>query len=111
MEAVIFILKHATFLRTSNLSVTRALDHADLDYQQAKFDLKILQYLKAISQEHSVVLFADFIMATDISLSIPASVKRVFHHVCTEFAHPDGHPEVLVPAQSSSQTHVPRQRN
>jgi len=78
--AVILILKHATFLRLSNLTSKSALSHADLDYQEANIDLKI-QLLMASSQEHSVVLFAHFIMATDIECR---------------------HPDILVPSQSSS---------
>ena len=68
MEAVILILKHATFLHTSNLSRESALTLADLNYREAKIDLKIQQHLEEISQEQSVVLFAGFIMATDIGL-------------------------------------------
>jgi hypothetical protein len=77
LEAVILILKHATFLRLSNLSHESALTHADLDYQEANIDLKIQRHLMACSQEHSVTLFSGFIMATDIGLFIVASVKRI----------------------------------
>jgi hypothetical protein len=80
VEAVILILKHATFLRLSNLSPKSALTHAELDYQEANIDLKIQQYLAASSQEHSVELFAAFIMATDIGLFILSSVYMVSHH-------------------------------
>jgi len=64
--AVILILKHATFLRLSNLSPDSALTQTDLHYQEANIDLKIKQHLVVSSQKHSVMLFADFIMATDI---------------------------------------------
>ncbi|KAH9034809.1 hypothetical protein EDB85DRAFT_1945465, partial [Lactarius pseudohatsudake] len=66
--AVIIILKRATSLRLSNLSPEHALTHAELDYREANIDLKIRQHLIASSsQEHSVELFASFIMATDVS--------------------------------------------
>jgi len=81
--AVILILKHATFLRLTKLTSGSALTHADLDYQEANVDLKI-QLLMASSQEHSVVLFVDFIMATDI-----------------ECMHPAQDSDISVPSQSS----------
>ncbi|KAH9058229.1 hypothetical protein EDB87DRAFT_944056 [Lactarius vividus] len=64
--AVILILKHATFLCLSNLSSRLALAHAELEYRAASIDAKIQRYLMASFQEHSVELFAAFIMATDI---------------------------------------------
>ncbi len=66
VEAVILILKHATFLYLSNLSPESALTHMELDYQEANIDLRIQQHLSTSSQEHSVELSAGFIMATDI---------------------------------------------
>jgi hypothetical protein len=77
LEAVILILKHATFLRLSNLSSESALTHVDRDYQEENINLKIQQHLAASSQEHSVVLFAGFIMATDIGL-----LNFVYSFVC-----------------------------
>ena len=78
MEAVILILKHATFLRLS-MSSESAITQVEMDYQAANIDLKIQQYLAASSQEHSVKQFAHFIMATDIGLFIVASVKIISH--------------------------------
>ena len=66
VEAVILILKHATFLRLSNMSPESALTHAEVDYREANIDSSIRQYLTAPSQEHSDELFAGFIMATDV---------------------------------------------
>ena len=79
VEAVILILKHATFLRLSNLSSESALTLADVDYREANVDLIIQQHLTASSQEHSVNLSVAFIMATDIGLFIIASVKMISH--------------------------------
>jgi hypothetical protein len=79
LKAVILILKHATFLRLSNLSPESALTHAELDYQKANIDLKIQQHLMASSQEHSVKQFASFIMATDLGWFILASVSIISH--------------------------------
>ena len=79
LEAVILILKHATFLRRLDLSSGSALTRAELDYREANIDLIIQQYLSASSQEHSVELFAGFIMATDIGSFILASVKTISH--------------------------------
>ncbi len=79
MEAVILILKHATFLRLSDSTSESAITRAELDYREANIDLKIRQYLTASSQEHSVEQFAGFIMATDIGLFILASVKLISH--------------------------------
>ncbi|KAH9028116.1 hypothetical protein EDB85DRAFT_1628732 [Lactarius pseudohatsudake] len=74
--AVILILKHATFIRLSNISPESALTHAELQYRHANIDLKIQQYLTTSSQEHSIELFAVFIMATDIVPS-ESSVKTL----------------------------------
>ena len=81
VEAVILILKHATFLRLSNLSQESALAQAELDYQAADIDLKIQQHITASSQEHSVELCTDFIMATDFGWFILASVWIISHQV------------------------------
>ena len=62
-------MKHATGLQLSNMSRESALKHADLHYQKAQIDLKIQEYLTTF-HEQSVMLFADFIMATDIGLFI-----------------------------------------
>ena len=51
------------------MSIESALKHADLHYQKAQIDLKLQEYLTT-SHEQSVMLSADFIMATDISLFI-----------------------------------------
>ncbi len=72
MEAVILILKHATFLRLSHLSPKSALTRAELNYREANVDLKIQQHLVASSQEHSVEPFAAFIMAMDFGSFILA---------------------------------------
>jgi hypothetical protein len=70
VEAVILILKHASFLWLSNGSES-ALTLAEADYQKANIDLKIQEYLQASSPEHSVEEFAfKFIMATDIGMFI-----------------------------------------
>ncbi|KAH9047168.1 hypothetical protein EDB84DRAFT_1575478 [Lactarius hengduanensis] len=69
-KAVILILKHATLLRLSNLSPKSALTHAELDYRAANIDVDIQQYLMASSQDHSVELFAAFIMAIDICSAV-----------------------------------------
>ena len=79
VEAVILILKHATFLRLSNLSSESALTLADVDYREANVDLIIQQHLTASSQEHSVEQFVAFILATDIGWCIPSFVHIVSH--------------------------------
>ena len=79
MEAVILILKHATFLRLSDSSKESALIQAGLAYQKADINSKIKQFLRASSQEYSVQLFSGFIMATDIGLFILESVKIISH--------------------------------
>jgi hypothetical protein len=58
-------LKHATFLRASNLSPELALAQAELDYQEANIDLKIQQHLES-SQEHTSEQLVHFIMDTQI---------------------------------------------
>ncbi|KAH8986672.1 hypothetical protein EDB86DRAFT_3082734 [Lactarius hatsudake] len=67
VEAVILILKHATFLRLSNMPAESALTRAEVDYREANIDSKIRQYLTASSQEHSDESFASFIMTIDLS--------------------------------------------
>ncbi|KAH9052230.1 hypothetical protein EDB87DRAFT_1659509, partial [Lactarius vividus] len=65
--AVILILKHATFLRLSNMSAQSALAHAEVDYRERNIDSMIRQHLTAPSQEHSDESFARLIMAIDLS--------------------------------------------
>ncbi|KAH9019605.1 hypothetical protein EDB83DRAFT_124610 [Lactarius deliciosus] len=77
--AVILILKHATLLRLSDLSPESALTHAELDYRAANIDVNIQQYLMASSQEHSVELFAAFIMAIDILPSNSLATDIIKH--------------------------------
>ena len=62
-------MKHATGLRLSNMSIKPALKHADQFYQRAKIDQTVQEYLTT-SQEQSVMLSVDFVMATDIGLFI-----------------------------------------
>jgi hypothetical protein len=73
VQAVILILKHATFLWLSN-NPDVALTQAELDYQESNIDLKIQEYLKAFSSE-DVSQFADFIKVTEI-VSSQSSVKQ-----------------------------------
>ncbi|KAN0137763.1 hypothetical protein V8E53_004247 [Lactarius tabidus] len=66
--AIILILKHATFLRLSNFSTAEtALTQAELDYQEAKMDLKVQQHLAVSSHEYTAELSAGFILATDFA--------------------------------------------
>jgi hypothetical protein len=80
VEAVILILKHATFLCLSNFSAESALSLAELDYREANVDSTI-QHFMASSEGHTVELFSGFIMATDIAsgLFILSSVHIVSH--------------------------------
>ena len=87
MEAVILILKHATFLHLSNSSSESALTNADLDYQEANIDLKIQQHLTSSSQEHSVKEFSGFIETVGVGLCILASVKIISPQVFAELTH------------------------
>ena len=66
-KAVTLLLKHATFLRLSNLPES-ALTYAALDYQKANIDVIIQQHLITHGPAHSVEQFAGFIMSTDIGL-------------------------------------------
>ncbi|KAH9021955.1 hypothetical protein EDB85DRAFT_1997703 [Lactarius pseudohatsudake] len=65
--AVLLILKHATFLRLSNMSPESALTHAEVDYRVANVDSTIRQHLSVSSQERSDELFGGFIMAVDVT--------------------------------------------
>ena len=79
-KAIILILKHATFLRLSNFSTAEiALTQAELDYQEAKMDLKVQQHLTASSHEYTAELSAGFILATDFGLLILASIRIISH--------------------------------
>ena len=82
LEAVLLILKHASFLCLSSHLDKPALTQAELDYQKADIDLKIQQYLRASSSEHSVEESAHFIMATDIGLFILIFFKIISHQDC-----------------------------
>ena len=79
-KAVTLILKHATFLRISNVPES-ALIYAELDYQKANIDVAIQQHLMAHASEHSVELFAEFIMGTDIGLFILPFVTCISDHL------------------------------
>jgi hypothetical protein len=68
-EAIILILKHATFSRLSNFSTAEtALTQAELDYREAKMDLKVQQHLTASSSEYTAELSAGFILASDFGM-------------------------------------------
>lgn len=82
-EAIILILKHATFLRLSNLNLSTAetaLAQAELDYQEAKMDLKVQQHLAVSSHEHTAELSAGFILASDFGLFLLACVRILISH-------------------------------
>ena len=83
MEAVIIVLKHATFLRFSSSSAKSALTQAEIDFWASKIDLKIQEHLVASFHENSVEQFADFIMTTDIGLFILSAFKITSHHPFT----------------------------
>ena len=70
-----------------------ALRHADQQYQGANIDLCIQEYLTATSQEQSVMLFEDFIIATDMGLFILASslLSKYLIKLCRIYA-----PDILV---------------
>jgi hypothetical protein len=107
VEAIILLLKHATYFRLSNLSPESALTQAELHYQEANVDSKIQQHLAASSQEHSVEIFAAFVMATDIGwlfLSSARNLRKMTHQVHVESTHM--HPDLSVPSQSSVETPV-----
>ena len=74
-QAVIFILKQATFLYLSNPSQMLALTQAEKDYQAANIDMKIQDFLTSPSQEFSIDKFAQFIMANDIGMLILAIIN------------------------------------
>ncbi|KAH9007775.1 hypothetical protein EDB83DRAFT_2460225, partial [Lactarius deliciosus] len=76
--AVILILKHATFLRLSNMSPESALTHAEVDYREANIDSRIRQYLSAPSSKQSDKLHADFIMTTDVTCTHMGVSSRKF---------------------------------
>ena len=69
VQALLLIFKHAMFLRLSNTTKS-ALNLAGLNYQKADIDLKVQDYLKVSSPDHSVEEFASFIRATDIGMLI-----------------------------------------
>ena len=89
VEAVILVLKYATFIRLSNSCSNfigkQSLAHAYVHYEEANIDPKIQEFLKT-SEEQSEMHFVDFIMATEIGLFIFTSVKLISHQLCTE--HP-----------------------
>ena len=86
-------MKHATLFHLSKWPRELALRHADQQYQGANIDLKIQEHLTTTSQEQSVILFEDFIMATDIGLFIPAStiLSKYLIKLCRIYA-----PDILV---------------
>ena len=99
LEAVVLILKHATFLCLSNWSSESALTHANLHYQEANIDQKIQVYLST-SQRESVKLFVDFIMATHIGLFILTSVTVSEYLISLCRIYAIRVLDILVPSQS-----------
>ena len=83
VKAVILIFKHATFLRLSSSSGESALTNAEKHFWASKIDLNIQEHLLGSSHENTVEQIADFIMATDIGLFIPASAKIFSHQAFT----------------------------
>ena len=79
VQAVILILKHATFIQLSTSSTSVALTQSELDYQQANIGLNIQQHLMGSSSKHSIKELVMFIMATDMGSFILASVPKVSH--------------------------------
>ena len=69
---------HATILRLSN-QPEEALALAEQDYQEAKIDLRIQEYLEKFTPGGSVKKFADFIMATNIGLFMHLSILTISH--------------------------------
>jgi hypothetical protein len=69
VKAVTLILKHASWLHTSNMAFS-AVNKVELDYQMANMDEYIQQYLIACASELSVEQFAGFIMDTNIGLFV-----------------------------------------
>ena len=90
MKAVTLILKHATLLRTSNLS-RAALTNAELDYQRADIDGSIQQYLTTCASDVSVEQFAGLIMSTEIGLFMlllfVISISHCSFRVISIFSH------------------------
>ena len=78
VQAILLIFKHAMFLRPSNTTES-ALNFAGLHYQKADIDLRIQDYLKASSLEHSVEEITSFIMATEIGMFIVCIVILISH--------------------------------
>ena len=66
------------FLQPSNTTES-ALNIAGLDYQKGDIDLKIQDYLKASSPEHSIEELAFFIMNTEIGMFIVYIVILISH--------------------------------
>ena len=81
-KAVTLILKHATFLRFSNLPES-ALTSAELDYQRANIDVIIQQHLITHGPEHSIEQFTHFIMNNDIGLCILPFVISISYVLIT----------------------------
>jgi hypothetical protein len=75
VEAIILILRHATFLRFSN-TPGAALTQAEVDYQESNIDLKIQEYLEASTSE-DVGQFASFIKATEIGVFVLLYVATI----------------------------------
>ena len=69
LKALTLILKHATFLQTSN-HPEEAVTKVELNYQKANIDESIQQYLIACASELSLEQFVGFIMSTNIGLFI-----------------------------------------
>jgi hypothetical protein len=79
LEAVVLILKHATFLCISK-HPKFALAQADLDYQRATIDLKVQEHLEAYSPVDSVEQSAAFIMVTEIGVFLLLPVTILSHY-------------------------------
>ena len=78
VTVVILILKHATTLQLLS-TLEEALTQAELDYQKANIDLQIQKHLQAFSPKDTVENFAEFVMATNIGLSMHLSITTISH--------------------------------
>ena len=66
--AIIIILKHATTLRASGLSVLSALCQAESNYHQFNIGPQIVDHFSAPPHHYSIQDFVDFVMGVSVGL-------------------------------------------
>ena len=74
--AIILILKHAAVLHLSGRSAKKALTQAESNFQKANIMSKIQEHFTASHTKYTIDQMVEFLMDTDIGMSILPSLRQ-----------------------------------